>query len=105
MNTYYVYIMSNKSRTLYIGMTGDLLQRVGQHKQKSIPGFTSKYNITQLVWFEEFNDVQQAIEGEKKLKGWLRTKKIALIEHTNPTWADLSESWFKKYTQEAPQSE
>jgi putative endonuclease len=93
---YHVYIMTNASRTLYIGMTGDLEQRVYQHKHKLIEGFTSKYNITQLVWFEEFHDVHQAIEGEKKLKGWLRSKKIKLIESMNPGRKDMAELWFEK---------
>jgi putative endonuclease len=94
MSESYVYIMTNKSRTLYIGVTTDLERRVYEHKQKLVPGFTSKYNITKLVWFEEFPDIEQAIEGEKRLKGWLRSKKIALIESQNPNWEDLSQGWY-----------
>ena len=93
MNEYYVYIMTNKSRTLYTGITNDLERRVYEHRSKAIPGFTAKYNITQLVWFESTNDVQAAIEFEKRIKGWKREKKIALIESRNPEWRDLSEDW------------
>ena len=98
MNTrrYYVYIMTNKSRTLYTGITNDLERRVFEHKQKLVKGFTSKYNITRLVWHEEFQDVEQALEGEKKIKGWLRSKKNALIEAMNPEWKDLAENWYSK---------
>lgn len=93
MKEYYVYIMTNRSRTLYIGMTNDLKKRVYQHKQKQVEGFTSRYNITQLVYYESTNDVHVAIDREKQLKGWLRAKKIALIETQNPEWKDLSEAW------------
>jgi len=86
--------MTNKSRTLYVGVTTDLERRAYEHKQKLIPGFTSKYNTTRLVWFEEFPDIEQAIEGEKRLKGWLRSKKITLIESQNPNWEDLSHGWY-----------
>lgn len=93
MKQYYIYIMTNRSRTLYIGMTNDLERRVSQHKAKLIPGFTSKYNITQLVYYEATNDVHEAIAREKQLKGWLRSKKIALIESVNADWKDLSAEW------------
>ena len=90
---YFVYIMTNASRTLYTGVTNDLQRRVYEHKLKRIQGFTSKYNITRLVYYEETADVVSAITREKTIKGWLRAKKIALIESTNPTWKDLSESF------------
>lgn len=90
MKQYYVYIMTNKSRTLYTGVTNNLERRVHEHKQKLIPGFTTKYNISRLVFFEATQDIRAAIEREKQIKGWLRSKKIALIESVNPTWADLS---------------
>ncbi len=90
MKQYYVYIMTNKSRTLYTGVTNDLERRVYEHKQKLLPGFTAKYNINRLVYFESSQDVQAAISREKQLKGWLRRKKIALIESVNPEWKDLS---------------
>ena len=91
---YYVYIMTNKSRTLYTGVTNDLKRRVYAHKHKLIPGFTSQYNITQLVFFEATTDIKAAIAREKQIKGWLRSKKIALIESANPNWQDLSAGWF-----------
>ena len=92
MAQYYVYIMTNKSRTLYTGVTNDLARRVYEHKQKLLPGFTSKYNITKLVYFEATEDVYAALNREKQIKGWLRDKKIALIEAANPDWKD-----FKRY--------
>ncbi len=95
MNQYYVYIMTNRSKTLYTGVTNDLMRRVYEHKNKMIDGFTKKYNITKLVYYEETNDIQVAISREKQIKGWLRGKKIALIESVNPKWNDLSEGWFK----------
>ena len=94
MKQYYVYIMTNRSKTLYTGVTSDLIRRVYEHKRKIVEGFTKKYNIKRLVYFEDTNDVQTAIEREKQIKGWLRTKKIALIESKNPEWKDLSEGWF-----------
>ncbi len=93
-NQYYVYIMTNKSRTLYTGVTNDLERRVYEHKQKLVPGFTSKYDITKLVYFEVTEDVLAALAREKQIKGWLREKKIALIESVNPDWADLSAEWY-----------
>jgi putative endonuclease len=94
MNNYYVYIMTNNSKTLYTGMTNDLTRRVYEHKQKLTPGFTQKYNITKLVYFEETSDVNAAISREKQIKGWLREKKITLIELMNPEWKDLSVGWY-----------
>ncbi len=93
---YYVYILTNKSRTLYTGVTSDLERRVYDHKHKLVPGFASKYNITQLVYFDETQDIQAAISREKQIKGWLRRKKIALIESVNPEWKDLSEAWYRE---------
>ncbi|MEW5958350.1 MAG: GIY-YIG nuclease family protein [Chloroflexota bacterium] len=95
MKKYYVYIMTNRSRTLYTGITNDLNRRVYEHKHKLIPGFTSRYNITLLVYFEETTDVKAAIAREKQIKGWLRAKKIALIESVNPRWQDLSAGWYR----------
>jgi putative endonuclease len=91
---YYVYIMTNRSKTLYTGVTNDLIRRVYEHKNKMVECFTKKYNITRLVYFEETGDVQSAIAREKQIKGWLRAKKVALIESKNPEWKDLSEGWF-----------
>ena len=95
MRHYYVYIMTNNSRTLYTGVTNNLERRVLEHKGKAIPGFTSKYKITQLVYYEEGDDINIAIAREKQIKGWLRAKKIALIESMNPEWRDLSEDWYE----------
>lgn len=91
---YYVYIMTNKSRTLYTGVTNNLMRRVDEHKKKLIKGFTSKYNIKYLVYYEMTTDIHTAIGREKQIKGWLRAKKIALINSMNPEWKDLSEEWF-----------
>jgi len=90
MKEYYVYIMSNRSKTLYIGITNDLIRRVSEHKQKLIKGFSKKYDTTQLVYYETTNDVNSAIAREKQLKGWLRDRKIELIETMNSSWQDLS---------------
>ena len=92
--SYYVYIITNTSKTLYIGMTNNLERRVFQHKNKLVPGFTSKYNLNRLVYYEQTENVLSAIAREKQLKGWLRKKKIDLIEAQNPEWADLSDELF-----------
>lgn len=91
---YFAYIMASRSRTLYIGVTGDLHRRVYQHKWKEHEGFTARYNCDRLVWFERHQYVQDAIAREKQLKGWSRSKKIALIESTNAAWIDLSREWY-----------
>jgi putative endonuclease len=88
---FHVYIFAGKSGVLYTGMTNNLVQRVYQHKQKQIPGFTQKYNVTQLVWFEAHGRATSAIAREKRIKAWSRSKKVALIEIANPQWKDLSE--------------
>jgi putative endonuclease len=93
--SYYVYIMTNPSRTLYIGITNDLIRRVYQHKNKLLPGFTTRYNVTMLVYFEETSDVQTALNREKQIKGWKRTKKSGLISSVNPKWIDLSAGWYE----------
>lgn len=84
-----VYIMTNHSRTLYIGVTSNIRRRGWEHKEKLIEGFTKKYNIDQLVYHEFFEDMSTAIAREKELKGWVRRKKITLIEKDNPEWLDL----------------
>ena len=89
---YYVYIMTNRSKsTLYTGVTNNLPRRIYEHKNKLVPGFTNKYNINTLLYFETTTDVNSAIAREKQIKGWLREKKIKLIESINPEWQDLSE--------------
>ena len=96
MNTYYVYIMTNPSRTLYTGITNDLVRRVDQHKRKVLGGFTQRYDPTRLVYYEETPDVHVAIAREKQIKGWLRARKIALVESMNPDWQDLSREWYEE---------
>ncbi len=95
---YFTYIMASKSRTIYVGVAGDLLRRVFQHKQKIHAGFSARYNCSRLVWFQRFSEVNEAIQREKELKGWSRDKKIALVESTNPTWEDLSQAWYPHLT-------
>ncbi len=95
MKQYYVYIMSNRSRTIYTGVTNNLVRRVDEHKRKLVPGFTRKYNITRLVYFEVTSDIRAAISRERQIKGWLRAKKIALIDSLNPKWGDLSAGWYE----------
>ena len=88
--TFHVYFMPSKSGVLYLGVTSNLPLRVGQHKEKILPGFTKMYNVTKLVWFEPRSTVRSAISREKEIKKWRRSKKIALIESLNPEWNDLS---------------
>ncbi|MSU66926.1 MAG: GIY-YIG nuclease family protein [Opitutus sp.] len=92
---YWVYILASKPHgTLYIGVTNSLERRVWQHKSKTIAGFTKQYGVGRLVYFEEFRDVSNAIAREKQLKGWLRVRKIELIQRENPLWKDLAENWY-----------
>jgi putative endonuclease len=91
---YCTYIMASRSHTLHIGVTGNLLRRVFQHKWREHEGFTARCNCDRLVWFERRQYVQAAIAREKELKGWLRARKIALIETANPAWQDLSRDWY-----------
>jgi putative endonuclease len=89
----FVYIVASLSRTIYIGVTNDLVRRVHEHKTKEVRGFTATYNIYRLVWFEEFATPSDAVAREKQLKNWTRDKKIQLIESVNPSWDDLSAGW------------
>ena len=98
---YYTYIMASLSRVLYVGVTGNIETRVLQHKEKLTDGFTKKYNCTRLVYFECFGDVRAAIAREKQIKGWLRSKKVALIDSKNPKWRDLAEAWWPRRKQGA----
>jgi putative endonuclease len=93
MKTYYVYIMSNKTGTIYTGITSNLERRVYEHKNGLVDGFTKKYNITRLIYFEETGDVQTALAREKEIKKWRRSKKLDLVRGVNPKFEDLSESW------------
>jgi len=95
MKTYFVYIMSNKSRCLYVGVTSELAARVFQHKNKRFKNsFTARYKFDMLVYFESFGDPNNAIQREKEIKGWRREKKLRLILAVNPDWADLSAEWY-----------
>jgi putative endonuclease len=94
MAEYYVYIMTNPARTLYTGVTNNLQRRVHEHKHKLANGFTKKYNLTTLVYHEATDDVHSAIRRKKQIKGWLRSKKVGLIESANPEWRDLADGWY-----------
>jgi putative endonuclease len=94
MQRYFVYIVANANRTIYVGVTSNLQQRVQQHRAKTFAGFTAKYAVSGLVYFQEFGDARDAIEREKQIKGYRRAKKIALIEAQNPQWEDLAADWF-----------
>ena len=93
--TFHVYMIASRSRTLYIGVTSNLEQRIARHRAGTFDGFTKEYSCTRLVWRQEFVTPQAAIAREKQLKRWRRDKKIALIQETNPHWTDLSEAWGK----------
>ena len=92
MRTYYVYLLASRSRVLYTGVTNNLARRVNEHKRGFNAGFTSRYRVTRLVYFEEFADIRDAIAREKEIKGWKRSRKTSLIEERNPTWDDLATS-------------
>jgi len=100
MKKYYVYILSSISGTLYTGMTNDLERRIWEHKGGEIPGFTQKYKAKKLVYFEDTGSVKSAIAREKQIKGWVRQKKIELVETMNPKWEDLSREGLKKANSE-----
>ena len=91
---YWVYILANRSRNLYTGITNDIERRVFEHKTGRVPGFAAKYNINRLAYFERHRYVGEAIRREKEIKSWRRSKKVALIESINPTWEDLAADWF-----------
>lgn len=96
MRQYYVYVMSNRAHVLYIGVTNDLGRRAEQHREGDDPGFTRKYHLGRLVYFETYDQISDAIAREKQLKHWNRKKKVALIESLNPRWSDLSRGWKRK---------
>lgn len=94
--TYYVYLLTNKNHNvMYVGVTNNLLRRVYEHKCHLIDGFTKKYNVTQLVYFEETNDINAALAREKQIKKWRREKKNNLVSTINPEWQDLSKDWYE----------
>ena len=91
---YYVYLLTNKRNTvLYTGVTNNLERRIYEHKNKLIEGFTARYNLNKLVYFESTTSIETAIQREKQIKGWLRKRKNELVESINPEWKDLSEEW------------
>ena len=96
MDSYWVYILSGELAALYTGVTNNIERRIYEHQQKLVPGFTSKYNISRLVYYECFGSPSAAIAREKQIKGWGRAKKTVLIETANPTWRDLSEDWHRR---------
>ncbi len=100
---YCVYILTNRSKTLYVGVTSNLHRRVWEHKIRDGSQFCKRYKIYRLVYYESFDDVRNAIDREKRIKGWLRIKKIQLIVSVNPAWSDLSEGWYTKHLY-APES-
>jgi putative endonuclease len=97
---YFVYMLASHTKTLYTGVTSNLLQRVYQHKKKITRGFTSKYNVDRLVHLESTGDVMSAIEREKQIKSWTRAKKVALIQASNPDWKGLAFSWYEPASDE-----
>jgi len=95
MKNYYVYILTNKKQgILYVGITNNLERRIYEYKNKKIKGFTEKYNLDKLAFYEDTSDVSFAIQREKQLKKWNRQWKIDLIEKDNPEWIDLASSWY-----------
>ncbi len=92
---YAVYIMASRSHNFYVGVSNNIERRVREHKNHVFEGFTARYNIDRLVWYQIYGDIREAIAREKRIKGWRREKKICLIESMNPTWQDLSEEWGK----------
>ena len=94
MRVYCVYVMASRSRVLYTGVTNDLARRVNEHKLGRPTGFTSRYRITRLVYFEEFADIRDAIAREKQIKSWTRSRRVKLVERRNPTWVDLAQDRF-----------
>ncbi len=92
---YYVYNLASRSRNLYTGVTNNLRRRVLEHKQGLLGGFTKKYGIHRLVYFEAFDNVREAIAREKQVKAWRREKRVALIKSVNPAWDDLAAEWYE----------
>ena len=93
MRQFYVYILSSYRGTLYVGVTNNLERRLYEHRQKLVVGFTQRYKVSKLIYYETTESVEAAIAREKELKGWQRSKKVALIEASNPYWLDLAKEW------------
>lgn len=102
---YYVYIMASRSLTLYTGVTGDIYHRALQHRAGEIEGFTKKYHVNRLVYYETFKYVNNAIAREKQIKAWTRAKRLALIKSMNPAWQDLAEGWGEPIKLQIPRSQ
>ena len=98
----FVYILASTSRVLYVGVTVDLLRRMWEHRTEALPGFTRRYGVNQLVYYEAANDPAGAIRREKQIKGWARVKKVAMIDSMNPEWRDLAERWFVDVSSDDP---
>ena len=90
----FVYVLASKSRVLYVGVTANLVRRLWEHRTGAFPGFTRRYGVNRLVYYEAADDPTGAISREKQIKGWARVKKVAMIESMNPEWNDLAEHWF-----------
>jgi putative endonuclease len=101
---YYVYIMASRSLTLYTGVTGDIYHRALQHKAGEVEGFTKKYRVDRLVYYETFKYVNNAIAREKQIKAWTRAKRLALIKTMNPAWQDLADGWGEPTKMQIPRS-
>ncbi len=93
MRSYFVYILGYGKGALHVGITNDLERRIYEHRMKTVKGFTSKYNLNQILFMEEFTDIYEALDAEKQIKGWVRKKKLALIRTINPKFEDLSKDW------------
>ena len=91
--SFWVYLLASRTTTLYVGITNDLERRLREHREGTLPGFTRKYGVSRLVYWECFGDARDAIAREKQIKGWRRSRKVALIESTNPDWQDASADW------------
>jgi putative endonuclease len=102
MRTYHLHVLSNVSRMLYVGVTGDLHRRLFEHKNKLVPGYSRNYNLHKLVYIEAYGNINDAISREKEIKGWLRSKKADLIKSANPWWNDLAANYFSPLTTRPP---
>jgi len=98
----FVYLLASKSRALYVGVTADLLHRMWEHRTGALPGFTRRYGVNQLVYYETTDSPAGAIAREKQIKGWARVKKVPMIDSMNPEWHDLAEPWFVDVSSDDP---
>ena len=98
----FVYILASKTRVIYVGVTNDLVRRIWEHRSGAVAGFTRRYGVDRLVYYEACADPAGAIRREKQIKGWARVRKVAMIESSNPTWNDLAEHWFVDVSSDDP---